>query len=172
MNACVATGITPQDMSEGWDSVWIDFTKGLGTPIGAVLAGSAEFIDTAWRWKQRLGGAMRQAGIAAAACVYALDHHVERLGEDHANGSALAQGLKQIDGIIVQEPQTNLVFFQPSAALAASGMNAQMLVRRLRERGILLTMLGGRMRACTHLDVSSAMIEETLSQLRDIIRAA
>src|SRR6267378_3748814 len=84
LNACVATGISARDMADGWDSAWIDFSKGLGAPVGAVIAGSRAFIDDVWRWKQRLGGSMRQAGICAAACVYALDHHVDRLADDHA----------------------------------------------------------------------------------------
>ena len=113
LNACVATGISARDMSAGWDSVWIDFSKGLGAPIGAVMAGSHEFIDEVWRWKQRLGGSMRQSGVCAAACVYALDHNVDRLADDHANARALARGLSQIDGIEVQQPETNLVFFKP-----------------------------------------------------------
>src|ERR1700687_2111885 len=78
LNACVATGISARDMAMGWDSAWIDFSKGLGAPVGLVAAGSRDFIDDVWRWKQRLGGSMRQAGICAAACVYALDYHVER----------------------------------------------------------------------------------------------
>src|SRR5271165_5322018 len=99
MNAVIATGRAARDHASGYDSVWLDFTKGLGAPLGAVLCGSAAFIDRAWVWKQRLGGAMRQAGICAAACLYALDHHVERLAEDHANATALAAGLAKIPGI-------------------------------------------------------------------------
>src|ERR1700737_4959714 len=102
LNACVATGIPARDMAAGWDSAWIDFSKGLGAPIGGVIAGSREFIDQVWRWKQRLGGSMRQAGICAAACTFALDHHVDRLAEDHANAHALARGLSQIAGMDVQ----------------------------------------------------------------------
>ena len=112
LNACIATGISARDMAAGWDSAWIDFSKGLGAPIGGVIAGSRAFIDDVWRWKQRLGGSMRQAGICAAACVYALDHHVDRLADDHANARALARGLSQINGIEVQQPETNLVFFE------------------------------------------------------------
>lgn len=88
LNATVASGISPRDMTAGWDSAWIDFSKGLGAPIGGVLAGSRAFIDAVWQWKQRLGGSMRQAGICAAACIYALDHHVDRLADDHANARA------------------------------------------------------------------------------------
>ena len=110
-NATVAAGVAASDMVAGFDSVWLDFTKGLGAPLGAVLCGSAAFIGEAWRWKQRMGGAMRQGGICAAACLYALDHHIERLAEDHENARALARGLAQIPGITVEAPETNLVFF-------------------------------------------------------------
>lgn len=165
MNAVVAAGIPAAEMVAGFDSVWLDFTKGLGAPLGAVLAGSQDFIDMAWRWKQRLGGAMRQAGICAAACIYALDHNVERLAEDHANAKALARGLRQIEGISVEEPDTNLVFFDPGR----TGTSAAALVDALRLQGIQLSMLGGRIRACTHLDVSAPMIEETLGAIRGIV---
>ena len=154
-------------MATGWDSAWIDFSKGLGAPVGAVIAGSHDFIDDVWRWKQRLGGSMRQAGIAAAACVYALDHHVDRLADDHANARALARGLSQIAGIEVQQPETNLVSFRPKTR----GRQ-----RRENDRGtasarrVLLAMMDGRIRACTHLDVTAAMIEETLGLVRDIAR--
>jgi threonine aldolase len=165
MNACVASGVAPAEMAAGWDSVWLDFTKGLGAPLGAVLCGTAEFIDTAWRWKQRLGGAMRQAGICAAACLYALDHHVDRLAEDHANAKAFARGLRQIPGIEVVEPDTNLVYFDPSG----TGVSAPELVRALRMRGIQISLLGGRIRGCTHLDVTAAMVEEALDVIREVL---
>ena len=153
-------------MAAGWDSAWIDFSKGLGAPIGAVIAGSRDFIDEVWRWKQRLGGSMRQAGICAAACTYALDHHVERLAEDHSNARALARGLAQIAGIDVQQPETNLVFFKPDGA----GISGDDMVARLRQRGVLLATMDGRIRACTHLDVSAEMIEETIGLVREIVR--
>src|SRR3954447_26621953 len=114
LNTTVATGIAAHDMTAEWDSVWIDFSKGLGAPIGAVIAGSHRFIDEVWRWKQRLGGSMRQSGVCAAACMYALDHHVDRLAQDHANARTLARALSQIQGIEVQQPETNLVFFDPA----------------------------------------------------------
>jgi threonine aldolase len=168
LNACVATGISARELAEGWDSAWLDFSKGLGAPIGAVVAGTREFIDEVWRWKQRLGGAMRQAGICAAACVYALDHHVERLADDHANARALARGLSQIAGIEVQQPETNLVFFRPDGA----GVSGDKMVEALRTRGVLLAMMDGRIRACTHLDVNAAMVEETVERVREIVRGA
>jgi threonine aldolase len=162
MNACVASGIPAKEMAASFDSAWVDFTKGLGAPLGAVLAGSAGFIDEAWRWKQRLGGSMRQAGICAAACLYALDHHVERLAEDHANAKALARGLRQMPGVAVEEPDTNLVYFDPAGA----GLEAAELARRLQREGVLVSVLGGRVRACTHLDVTAPMIEEALALIR------
>jgi len=168
LNATVATGISASDMAAGWDSVWIDFSKGLGAPIGAVLAGSRAFIDAAWQWKQRLGGAMRQAGICAAACIYALDHHVARLADDHANAKALARGLSQITGIEVQEPETNLVFFRPDGA----GIPGNKMVAALRQRGILLAMMDDRIRTCTHLDVTADMIEEAIDHVREIVGGA
>jgi threonine aldolase len=168
LNACVATGIAARDMTAGWDSAWIDFSKGLGAPIGGVLAGTRDFIDEAWRWKQRLGGSMRQAGVCAAACIHALDHHVERLAEDHVNARTLARGLSQIEGIEVQQPETNLVFFMPEKA----GVTGDDLVKALRGRGVLLATMDGRIRACTHLDVTADMIDETVTLVREIVRAA
>jgi threonine aldolase len=168
LNATVATGISAREMASGWDSAWIDFSKGLGAPIGAVIAGTRQFIDEVWRWKQRLGGSMRQAGICAAACTYALDQHVNRLAEDHANARALARGLSQIAGIEVQEPETNLVFFKPDGA----GVTGDAMVAALRQRGVQIAMMDGRIRACTHLDVTLPMIEETIGLVREIVRRA
>jgi threonine aldolase len=168
LNATVATGISARDMTAGWDSAWIDFSKGLGAPIGGVIAGTRAFIDEVWRWKQRLGGSMRQSGVCAAACLYALDHNVDRLADDHANARALARGLSQISGIEVQAPETNLVFFKPDGA----GVSGDKMVAELSKRGVMLAMMDGRIRACTHLDVTAAMIEEALGHVREIVRAA
>ena len=168
LNATVATGIAARDMTAGWDSAWIDFSKGLGAPIGGVIAGTRAFIDEVWRWKQRLGGSMRQSGVCAAACLYALDHNVDRLADDHANARALARGLSQISGIEVQAPETNLVFFKPDGA----GVSGDKMVAELSKRGVMLAMMDGRIRACTHLDVTAPMIEETVGLVREIVRAA
>jgi threonine aldolase len=111
---------------------------------------------------------MRQAGICAAACVYALDHHVDRLADDHANARALARGLSQIAGIEVQAPETNLVFFKPDGA----GVPGDRMVAELRKRGVWLATMDGRIRACTHLDVTAPMIEETIGHVREIVRGA
>ncbi len=168
LNATVAAGIAPDRMAAGMDSVWLDFTKGLGAPLGAVLCGSAAFIDAAWRWKQRMGGAMRQAGMCAAACLYALDHNVERLAEDHANARHLAEGLAAIGGLRVHMPETNLVFMD----LDGAGLAAEAFASRLRQRGILVSVFGSRLRLCTHLDVDRAGIEEALQAMRDEVNAA
>lgn len=168
MNACVAAGVSPAEMVAGFDSVWLDFTKGLGAPLGAVLCGSEEFIGQAWRWKQRLGGSMRQAGICAAAAIYSLDHHVERLAEDHANAKALARGLRQLPGVVVEEPETNLVFFD----INGTGVAMDVFQDRLRAQGIMISGLGGRVRACTHLDVTAPMIDEALGAIRTVLAAA
>jgi threonine aldolase len=111
---------------------------------------------------------MRQAGVCAAACVYALDHHVDRLADDHTNARALARGLSQIQGIEVQQPETNLVFFKPDGA----GVSGDDMINALRQRGVLLAMMDGRIRACTHLDVSAEMIEEMVGLVREIVRGA
>lgn len=167
LNATVAAGISPAEMVAGFDSVWLDFTKGLGAPLGAVLCGSRAFIDQAWRWKQRLGGSMRQGGICAAACIHALDHHVERLAEDHANAKALARGVAQIAGVVAEEPETNLVFFD----IAATGVSIPELQQRLAAKGVWVSALGGRVRACTHLDVTAAMIPDAVQAIREALAA-
>ncbi len=167
MNAAVALAIPAAEIARGYDSVWLDFTKGLGAPLGAVLAGSDDFIDAAWRWKQRLGGSMRQGGICAAACLYALDHNVGRLAEDHANARALARGLAQIPGITVETPETNLVFFDT----AGTGLTAEAIAERLRAEGVMVSVSGKyRARACTHLDVSGPQVAEALEVFRAVVR--
>jgi threonine aldolase len=167
MNAVVAAKVTAQEMAEHCDSVWLDFTKGLGAPLGAVLCGSEAFIDEAWRWKQRLGGSMRQAGICAAACLYALDHNVDRLAEDHANALVLARGLAQVPGLVVEEPETNLVFFDSRA----TGLTADALAERLRQEGIWVSTVGTyRLRACTHLDVDAAGVAQAVRAVAQALR--
>jgi threonine aldolase len=166
MNAVVASGVPAAEMAAGCDSVWLDFTKGLGAPLGAVLCGSAAFIDAVWQWKQRLGGSLRQAGICAAACLYALDHNIDRLAEDHENAAALARGLAQIPGLAVETPETNLVFFDT----AASGLTADELAARLRHEGVQISTMGRfRARACTHLDVDREGIEIAIAAVRQAL---
>lgn len=165
LNAVVATGIAAADYARGFDSVWIDFSKGLGAPGGAVLAGSAEFIREATRLKLRWGGAMRQSGIIAAACDYALDHHVARLADDHANAAALAQGIAQIDGLVIDPAsvETNLVYFD----VAREGLDAAQLCAGLLRRGVRMGEMGARtVRAVTHLDVDAAAVATAVAALR------
>jgi threonine aldolase len=164
MNAVVVAGIPAHEMAAGCDSVWLDFTKGLGAPLGAVLCGSEAFIDQTWRWKQRLGGSLRQAGVCAAACLYALDHNIDRLAEDHANARILARGLAQIPGLVVEEPETNLVFFDTSG----TGQTADELADRARLAGVMVSTVGRyRARACTHLDVDAAGVALAVQVIRD-----
>src|SRR6266850_4189503 len=160
MNAVVASGISARDYAAPFDSAWIDFTKGLGAPVGAAIAGTREFIAEAWRLKQQMGGAMRQAGIIAAGGVYALQHHVKRLAEDHANARRLAEGLAKLPGIMLDPStvETNIVIFELRGATDAST-----LVARLLERGVRVGAMGPRtIRAVTHLDVSADGIERAL----------
>jgi threonine aldolase len=166
LNASVASGIEPARYAVGFDTAWIDFSKGLGAPVGACLAGSRQLIDEAWRHKQMLGGAMRQAGIVAAGALYALDHNVERLAEDHANALALAEGLTQIEGVGADPSRTdtNIVVF-----LVA---DAPRLVAELERRGVeMLAMHPNVVRAVTHLDVSREEIELALEAVRDALAA-
>ncbi len=168
LNAAVASGVTASDWCSHVDSAWIDFTKGLGAPIGSVLAGSREFIARAYRYKYAFGGAMRQAGIAAAGCLYALDHHIERLADDHANATLLAAGIAALPGLrlVYGMPQTNIVFFEtePDTVTAAE------LARRCLERGLRIGTIGGKIRAVTHLDVSRAQVDEAIQIIADVLR--
>ena len=169
MNAVVAASVPAHEMCEGYDTVWLDFTKGMGAPLGAVLAGSAEVVDDAWRWKQRMGGAMRQSGICAAACLYALDHNIDRLSEDHDNARILARELAQVPGVTVESPETNLVFFDVSG----TGLTGADLAARVRDRGVLFSVMGPhRGRACTHLDVDRAGVLDAASVIREVVAAA
>lgn len=156
LNAVVASGVSAADYAGGFDTAWLDFTKGLGAPVGAVLVASRELIDEAWRWKQMLGGALRQSGILAAGCIYALDHHVDRLAEDHANAQLLAHGLAGLPGVRLDPTavETNLVFFEVD--------DAPGLVRRIADRVEIQASGPTQIRAVTHLDVSRADVELAL----------
>jgi len=165
LNAVAATGIHARTYAEPFDSVWIDFSKGLGAPVGAALAGSKGVIQEAWRWKHQFGGAMRQAGIIAAGADYALNHHVERLAEDNENAQILARGLAEIEGIVVEPVETNLIFFDVSGL----GVTAEAFNALLREKGLRVSVLGKtRGRAVTHLDVSREQVKEGLEIIRQV----
>ncbi|HET9483804.1 MAG TPA: GntG family PLP-dependent aldolase, partial [Xanthomonadales bacterium] len=171
MNAVVATNVPAATFAKDFDSVWIDFSKGLGAPVGAALAGSKEFIAEAWRVKQRFGGAMRQAGVIAAAALYALDHHVERLAEDHVNARALADGLARIEGIAIDPSsvETNLVYF---TLAGRAGIDAKALCERVLARGVRIGAMGPNLlRAVTHLDVSSDDIGAAIAAVREALAA-
>jgi threonine aldolase len=163
LNAVAATGISAETYASHFDSVWIDFSKGLGAPVGAALAGTREFIEEAWRWKHQFGGAMRQAGIIAAGAVYALEHHIERLSEDNENAGIFADGLRGIDGIAVEPVETNMVFFDVSGL----GVTAKSFSDSLIRSGVRVSTIGdSRLRAVTHLDVSRSQVEEASSIVR------
>jgi threonine aldolase len=159
MNAAVAAGVPAAEYASLFDTAWIDFTKGLGAPVGAVLAGSVELMAEAWRWKQMMGGAFRQSGIVAAGCLYALDNHVERLAEDHENARVLADGLAAL-GLDVVVPDTNIVIFAAPDGFAG----------RMAERGVELSGTpDGRVRAVTHLDVDRSQVEEALELAKALL---
>jgi threonine aldolase len=163
MNASVASGKPAADFASGFDTAWIDFSKGLGAPVGAVLCASRELIDEAWRWKQMMGGALRQAGIVAAGCLYALDHNVERLAEDHENARVLADGLREL-GLDVLAQETNIVIAHVDDPAG--------LIARLAQDGVQSSPAGpGRIRFVTHLDVDRAGVERALAAVRNVLLA-
>jgi threonine aldolase len=166
LNAVVASGVPAAEWTRGFDTAWLDFSKGLGAPVGACLAGSRELIDEAWRYKQMLGGAMRQAGIIAAGALYALDHHVERLADDHELARVLARGLDGVPGLSVDVAgvETNIVVFEVADAPA--------LVAALREQGVRMGALGPTtVRAVTHLDVDRAGVDQAVAAVRAALGA-
>ena len=159
-NAAVGSGQPVEVLCAPFDSVSICFSKGLGAPVGSVLVGSKALLDVAHRWRKVLGGGMRQAGVLAGACLYALDHNVERLAEDHDNAAHLAAGLAQIDQVTVQSQATNMVFAQFPQEHCAP------LEAWLKERGILTQMLYAS-RFVTHMDVSRADIDTFVVAVKD-----
>jgi threonine aldolase len=158
-NAAVASGRPVAELAAPFDSVSVCFSKGLGTPAGSALVGSRELVARAHRVRKMLGGGMRQAGVLAAAALHALEHHVARLAEDHANARLLAEGLQGLDGVSVAPPHTNIVFVDVVPAKAAG------LVERLKAAGVLCTGLY-RLRFVTHLDVGRADIERAVPAIR------
>jgi threonine aldolase len=162
-NAAAALGVEVGCLADGFDSVSICLSKGLGAPLGSVLVGDGPLIARARRWRKMLGGGMRQAGIVAAAGLYALDHHVDRLVEDHANARALADGFDIIEGVTVTPPQSNVLFVDLTPDLASR------LPEALRALGIAASFwLGGRMRWVTHLDVDRIAVDQAITAVREI----
>ncbi|MEU0783918.1 low-specificity L-threonine aldolase [Streptomyces sp. NPDC006173] len=165
-NAAVAAGGDPYEQARliagHFDSVSVCFSKGLGAPVGSVLLGSREFVNGARRWRKVLGGAMRQAGVLAAAALHALDHHVTRLADDHAHAALFAEGLKDLEGLIVEPTGTNMVF-----ATSAPGLDVDDLSDRLARRGLLCAGYPGQLRFVFHLDVTRADTERAVRIVRE-----
>ncbi len=143
------------------------FSKGLGAPIGSALVGSREFIARAHRIRKMAGGGMRQAGLLAAAASHALDHHIDRLADDHALAQRLAQGLEGIEGLKVEAPDTNIVFVDLTGAAQA---RCAELIASLNQQGILATGLY-RLRFVTHLDVDAAGVDRAVAAIRRFLNA-
>lgn len=168
LNAVVATGIPAKTYAEPFDSVWIDLSKGLGCPVGAMLAGSRDFIKDARRLKHLFGGAMRQAGIIAAAGVYALQHHVTRLAEDHAHAQMLAQALAELSTVDLNpaDVETNIVIF----GVEAADRSAVEIAEQLEKEGVRVSVVSRtKLRAVTHLDVSRQDIERAIAVFRRVL---
>ncbi len=168
LNAVVATGVPAKVYAEPFDSAWIDLSKGLGCPVGAVLAGSHAFIKDARRLKHLFGGAMRQAGIIAAAGVYALEHHVTRLAEDHAHANMLAQALAESPKVRLNpaDVETNIVIFD----VGATGSPAEQIGEQLEKEGVRVSVVGRtKLRAVTHLDITRQDILRAIDAFRCVL---
>ena len=168
-NAIVASGIPAKTWSLPCDSVSVCFSKGLGAPIGSALAGSRDFVARARRVRKLFGGGMRQAGVAAAACLYALDHHIDRLADDHRHAKIIAQAIGDTPGLRLNPPEveTNLVWFEVDPELGS--LND--VIKALKQRGVLVMSPGGSdmIRACTHLNVSAVQAEQAAEIIRQTL---
>ncbi len=170
MNASVASGIKASDYTAHFDSCTICLSKGLGAPVGSLVAGSRDFIAKAYRYRKMFGGGMRQVGILAAAGIYALEHNIERLKEDHENAKRLAKGIEGVPGISINadEVETNLVYF----TVTKKGWTARQAADALKKEGVLVSVPGTQMiRAVTHLDVSRQDIEEAIEIIQKVFQA-
>ncbi|MEM9682645.1 MAG: threonine aldolase family protein [Pseudomonadota bacterium] len=168
LNAVVASNVSAADFAAPFDTLWLDLSKGLGCPFGAVLLGSKDLVEGAWQWKQRMGGAMRQAGVIAAAGIYALENNVDRMAEDHANAKFFAERIAEIPGvdIDVNRVETNLVFFD----VEKTGLTAAEVHDRLLDHGVRIgASSGASMRAVTHLDVGRDQLAEAASALSTVL---
>ena len=167
-NASVAAGIKPHEYAQWADSVSVCLSKGLGAPIGSLVAGSKLFIDRVHRFRKMFGGGMRQVGIIAAAGVYALDHHFERLKEDHQNAKRLAVSLKEFKGVSIdpRHVETNIVIFD----IANAGMTAAQVAEAMKKEGVLIHAIGKtQIRLVTHLDVTAEDIEKALKSFERVL---
>lgn len=161
-HASVATGRSPRDLASVADTVMVCMSKGLGAPVGSLLAGSQVFMEKAWRVRRRLGGGMRQSGILAAAGIYALDHNLERLAQDHQRARALAEGARKMEGLAAAEPDTNIVMLD----IQLSGVTPGALLSHMAEDGVLMVPFGpARIRAVTHMEVDDEGIMRALKAL-------
>ena len=163
-NAAVKLGVPASELTQHFDSVSVCFSKGLGAPVGSALVGSRDFIRAAHRWRKMVGGGMRQAGMLAAAALHALDHHVERLADDHRLAQRLADGLAAVPGVTVEPPQTNIVFVEVPPDRAVG------LLDHLKTRGVWATGLY-RLRFVTHLDVDEAGVDRAIAAVREHLSA-
>ena len=161
-NASVMLGVLPEEIARYFDTVSICLSKGLGAPVGSLLCGTADLVKKARRWRKVLGGGMRQAGILAAAGIVALNDHIERLAEDHANAAILAEGLSNIEEIAIDKTkvQTNMVF------VSLKQGDAEALKGFLAEKGVLISS-GNPVRLVTHLDVSTGDIQAAVNAFKD-----
>lgn len=167
-HASVETGHSPAELAAVGDTVMVCISKGLGAPVGSLLAGPAPLMEQAWRVRRRLGGGMRQSGILAAGGLYALEHHRERLVEDHRRARMLARGAEGIRGLSVEPPETNIVMLD----LEAPGVTPEVILAFLAERGVLMVPFGPkRIRAVTHMDVDDEGIQRALGALTLAMRA-
>jgi len=170
MNACIALKYSPREFVVSADTVSMCFSKGLGAPVGSALAGSAALIDRARRFRKMFGGGMRQSGILAAAAAYALDNHIDRLAEDHANAAMLAELIDGIDGLTTEPPsggvRSNMVYFQVDPELG----DARSFTNAIAAHGVAMLPIGPqRIRAVLHLDVSGAQVTEAARAMADAV---
>jgi threonine aldolase len=167
-NASVASGIPLREWATPVDTLMMCFSKGLGAPVGSILTGDAVTIRRARRLRKRMGGSMRQVGILAAACLHALDHHIERMADDHARARVLADGLGRIAGVRVVQPDTNIVYFDLDERLG----DPARVIEALDARGVRISQYGPRrLRAITHLDVDDVGIQHALEAFMAVLSA-
>ncbi len=171
MNACVKTGVSPKRMCQGFDSISVCLSKGLGTPMGSVLVGSSAFIKRAHRVRKMLGGGLRQSGIIAAAGLYALENNVDRLKEDHRRARALAEAVDALDGFSVnlEAVQTNMVFVTCSSL----AITAQEVVEFFKGRGVdIMSVSNSVVRLVTHIHVTDKDIETAIEAFKALSNAS
>ena len=165
-HAAVAAGVPLAEYAAPADTVMVTLSKGLGCPVGSLLAGPGSVIDRAWRVRRRMGGSMRQSGILAAAGLYALDHHLDRLADDHRRAALLAELAAEIDGIEPVAPETNIIMLN----VLRDDLDAATIVARLADRGVRLSVFSpSRLRAVTHLDVDDAGVRTAMDMLAEVV---